>query len=217
MPICLRLLSGRCLAALIVLTAAPLVAARAQDLPQTDSSPHLEIPTAPRTLPPANRRDQARGIEFLLEALKAAPDASSARYVEQRIWAIWARTPSDSAALLMARVNRALDAKKMDVALRLLDAIVKTRPDYIEAWNRRATIHFLRNNYDAAMSDLHEVLVREPRHFGALAGLGMILHQTGDDRRALDAFRKALAINPHLERVPELVKTLAEKVEGRDI
>ena len=61
------------------------------------------------------------------------------------------------------------------------------------------------------------MLVREPRHFAALAGLGMIMQDLGDDKRALDAFRKALAINPHLEKVPELVKTLSEKVEGRDI
>ena len=61
------------------------------------------------------------------------------------------------------------------------------------------------------------MLVREPRHFGALAGLGMIMQDLGDEKRALDAFRKALAINPHLKKVPERVKTLSEKVEGRDI
>ncbi len=61
------------------------------------------------------------------------------------------------------------------------------------------------------------MLIREPRHFGALAGLGMIMQDLGDDKRALDAFRKALAINPHMDKVPELVRTLSEKVEGRDI
>ena len=67
------------------------------------------------------------------------------------------------------------------------------------------------------MEDIQQVLAREPRHFGALAGLGMIMQDIGDDKRALDAFRKALAVNPYLEKVPELVKTLSEKVEGRDI
>jgi hypothetical protein len=61
------------------------------------------------------------------------------------------------------------------------------------------------------------VLKREPRHFGALAGLGMILQEVGDEKRALDAFRKALEINPHLDKLPDMVKTLTEKVEGRPI
>ena len=110
-----------------------------------------------------------------------------------------------------------MDAKQPDVALKLLDAIVKLRPEYIEAWNRRATIYYLQNDYTRSLADIEQVLSREPRHFGALAGLGMIMQDLGEDRRALDAFRKALAVNPHLERVPELVKTLTEKVEGRDI
>jgi len=61
------------------------------------------------------------------------------------------------------------------------------------------------------------VLAREPRHFGALSGLGIILQEMGDEKHALDAFRRALTIHPHLERVPELVKKLSEKIEGRDI
>ena len=99
----------------------------------------------------------------------------------------------------------------------LLDAVIKLRPDYVEAWNRRATLYYLRNDYTRSLQDIEQVLVREPRHFGALAGLGMIMQDLGDDKRALDAFRQALAINPHLDRIPDLVKTLSEKVEGRDI
>ena len=67
------------------------------------------------------------------------------------------------------------------------------------------------------MEDIGEVLKREPRHFGALSGLGMILQELGDDKHALDAFRRALAVHPHLEKIPDLVKKLTEKVEGRDI
>ena len=121
------------------------------------------------------------------------------------------------AALLMLRAKAAMDAQQMDVALKLLDAVVKLRPDYVEGWNRRATLFYLKNDYAHSLEDIEQVLVREPRHFGALAGLGMIMQDIGDEKRALDAFRKALALNPHLEKVPELVKTLTEKVEGRDI
>jgi len=175
-----------------------------------------KIPEPPAKLPrPENRR--TRGLDFLFGALKVAPDAESAKAVEARIWAIWSQTPSDTATLLMGRVKTAMDRKEPDVAIKLLDAIIKLRPDYIEAWNRRATLYYLQNDYGKSLADIQQVLVREPRHFGALAGLGMIMQDLGDDRRALDAFRKALAINPHLDRIPDLVKTLSEKVEGRDI
>ena len=131
--------------------------------------------------------------------------------------AIWMQTPSDTAALLMMRAKAAMDAQQTDVALKLLDAVIKLRPDYVEAWNRRATIYYLQNDYARSIADIEQVLSREPRHFGALAGLGMIMQDIGDEKRALDAFRKALAVNPHLEKVPDLVKSLSEKVEGRDI
>ena len=67
------------------------------------------------------------------------------------------------------------------------------------------------------MEDIRQVLVREPRHFGAISGLGMILQEFGDEKHALDAFRRALEINPHLSKIDEMVKTLTEKVEGRAI
>ena len=173
-------------------------------------------PEAPGKLPKVGA-DKTRGLDFLFGALKAAPDEASAKHVEARIWALWMHTPSDTAALLMMRAKAAMDAQQMDVALKLLDAVIKLRPDYVEGWNRRATLYYLRNDYAHSLQDIEQVLVREPRHFGALAGLGMIMQDLGDEKRALEAFRKALAINPHLEKVPELVRTLSEKVEGRDI
>jgi tetratricopeptide (TPR) repeat protein len=175
-----------------------------------------KLPEAPGKLPKVGT-DKTRGLDFLFGALKAAPDEASAKHVEARIWALWLQTPSDTAALLMLRAKAAMEAQQMDVALKLLDAVVKLRPDYIEGWNRRATLYYLKNDYAHSLQDIEQVLVREPRHFGALAGLGMIMQDLGDEKRALDAFRKALAVNPHLEKVPELVKILSEKVEGRDI
>ena len=189
--------------------------ARAQDDPRT-TPPKQKLPEAPAKLPKVGG-DKTKGLDFLFGALKVAPDEASARHVEARIWAVWLQTPSDTVALLMARSKAAMDAQQTDVALKLLDAVIKLRPDYVEAWNRRATIYYLKNDYVRSLGDLQQVLTREPRHFGALAGVGMIMQDMGDDKRALDAFRQALAINPHLEKVPELVKTLSEKVEGRDI
>jgi tetratricopeptide (TPR) repeat protein len=195
------------------LVVAPSLAFAAPDSP---GARQRKLPEAPSKLPKVGA-DRVKGLDFLFGALKAAPDEASAKHVEARIWAIWLQTPSDTAALLMARAKAAMDAQQADVALKLLDAVVKLRPDYVEAWNRRATLYYLKNDFAHSIADIQQVLAREPRHFGALAGLGMIMQDLGDDKRALEAFRKALAINPHLEKVPELVKTLSEKVEGRDI
>ena len=198
-----------------VIAAVP-VAAFAQDPRTAPPKQQKKLPEAPSKLPKVGS-DKTRGLDFLFGALKAAPDEASAKHVEARIWALWLQTPSDTAALLMMRAKAAMDAQQIDVALKLLDAVVKLRPDYVEGWNRRATLYYLKNDYGHSLQDIEQVLVREPRHFGALAGLGMIMQDLGDEKRALDAFRKALAINPHLDKVPELVKALSEKVEGRDI
>ena len=193
-----------------------MTAASAQVPQLTPPGKQKKLPQAPAKLPRVTG-DKTKSLDFLFGALKAAPDQESAKAVEARIWAVWTATPSDTAALLMARAKLAMDGKNTDIALKLLDAVIKLRPDYIEAWNRRATIYYLQNDYNRSMEDIRQVLIREPRHFGALAGLGMIMQETGDEKHALDAFRKALAINHYLERVPDLVKSLSEKVEGRDI
>jgi tetratricopeptide (TPR) repeat protein len=200
--------------ALVAMASAPAAAQAPQLTPPSGKQGKLPQPPAklPRVI-----GDKTKSLDFLFGALKAAPDQESAKAVEARIWAAWTATPSDTAALLMARAKLAMDGKDTDIALKLLDAVIKLRPDYIEAWNRRATIYYLQNDYNRSMDDIRQVLIREPRHFGALAGLGMIMQETGDEKHALDAFRRALAINPYLERVPDLVKTLSEKVEGRDI
>src|ERR1700719_285590 len=215
----LRFPARNCLTAIALaaaVAAMPGFALAQGDLPATPPKAQKKPPEAPAKLPKVGA-DRTRGLDFLFGALKAAPDEASAKHVEARIWALWMQTPSDTTALLMMRAKAAMDAQQMEVALKLLDAVVKLRPDYVEGWNRRATLYYLQNDYAHSLQDIEQVLVREPRHFGALAGLGMILEELGDEKRALDAFRKALAVNPHLEKVPELVKTLSEKVEGRDI
>ena len=199
----------------VMMAAVPAVAS-AQDPHAAPPARQKKLPEPPSKLPKVGA-DKIRGLDFLFGALKVAPDETSAKHVEARIWAQWLQTPSDTAALLMMRSKAAMDAQQMDVALKLLDALVKLRPDWVEAWNRRATLYYLQNDYGRSLQDIQQVLIREPRHFGALAGLGMIMQDLGDNKRALDAFRKALAINPHMDKVPELVRTLSEKVEGRDI
>jgi tetratricopeptide (TPR) repeat protein len=177
----------------------------------------IEPMQPPKDLPRPQRGDRTRNLDFLFGALKAAPDSDSAKQVENRIWALWLASGSDTANLLMSRAKTAIEGNDLDLAMQLLDAIVKVRPEYIEAWNRRATIHYMRKEFGAALLDIRQVLHREPRHFGALSGLGMILQEFGDEKHALEVFRRALAIHPHLPKIPDLVKSLTEKVEGRDI
>ncbi len=165
----------------------------------------------------APRLDRTHNLEFLFGALKVAPDDVTAKAIEERIWALWTASRSDTANLLMTRVKTAIEAKDLDLAIKLLDAIVKVKPDYVEAWNRRATIYYMKKDYGHSLADIRQVLKREPRHFGALAGFGLILQDIGDDRQALEVYRRALSLYPRMERIPDLVKTLQEKIEGRPI
>jgi tetratricopeptide (TPR) repeat protein len=171
----------------------------------------------PKDLPKPQRGDPSKNLDFLFDALKVAPDETSAKHIEGRIWALWLVSPSDTANLLMTRVKTAVEGKDLDLGIKLLDAIVELNPDYVEAWNRRATLYYMKKDFGRSLADIRQVLMREPRHFGALSGLGMIMQEFGEDKRALHAFRMALAIHPRLEKIPELVKTLTTKVEGRDI
>jgi tetratricopeptide (TPR) repeat protein len=200
------------------LAAAILAAAWVLPAPAETIDPEpLKPAEPPSSLPRAQRGDKTQNLDRLFAALKVAPDEESAKYIENRIWAIWLASSSDTANLLMGRVKTATDNKDFDLAIRLLNAIIDIRPDFTEAWNRRATVYYTKKDFGRALADIHEVLAREPRHFGALSGLGIILQELGDEKRALDAFRRALAIHPRLERVPELVKKLGEKIDGREI
>ena len=171
----------------------------------------------PGNLPRAERGDRTFSLNTLFDALKIAPDADTAKAIEDRIWAVWMVSGSDTCNLLMGRAKSAADEKDYELAVKLLDAVIALKPDYAEGWNRRATIYYLQKDYGHALADIRQVLLREPRHFGALSGLGLIMQELGDDKHALEAYRRALAVDPHLENLSEAIKTLSEKVEGRDI
>jgi tetratricopeptide (TPR) repeat protein len=191
--------------------AQPTLAQGTHDWPSAPTNPPAINPPAP------GRGSPALSLDTLFNALKIAPDEGSAKAIEDRIWAIWTSSGGDTCNLLMSRVKDATDDRDYDLAIKLLDAIVTIKPDYVEAWNRRATLYYIKHEYGSALADIREVLAREPRHFGALAGLGLILQDIGDDKHALQAYQAALAIDPHLRNLPDTVKTLREKVEGRDI
>jgi tetratricopeptide (TPR) repeat protein len=211
-------MKARFLSALSVfglLLATPVSAAPAQY--SSDSGPAPGWVAPPSDLPRPGRGDHPVTLDTLFEALKIAPDADSAKAIEDRIWALWMVSGSDTCNLLMGRVKAAADDKDFDLAVKLLDAVIELKPGYTEGWNRRATIYYLQKDYGHALADIREVLAREPRHFGAWSGLGLIMQDIGDEKHALEAYRRALEIDPRLEHLGDVVKTLSEKVEGRDI
>ncbi len=140
-------------AAVLIAAVSPLAA---QDIHPERPKP-LEPPA---TLPKPQRGDKTHNLDRLFEALKVAPDQESAKFVENRIWAIWLSSPSDTANLLMGRAKTAADAKDYDLAVKLLDTVIELRPDFAEAWNRRATVFFSKKEFGRAIADIHEVLAR---------------------------------------------------------
>jgi tetratricopeptide (TPR) repeat protein len=187
----------------------------APDDPQAD--PHDQLVKPPDELPSIPKGERNRNLDFLFGALKAAPDDASAKAVEDRIWAVWSGAGNETANLLMARAKKAADDRDYDLAVRLLNSVIEIKPDFTEAWNRRATVYFLQRDYTNSIADIAKVLSREPRHFGALSGLGLIMQEVGDEKHALEAYRKALDVYPRLKGMDEKVKTLTEKVEGRNL
>jgi tetratricopeptide (TPR) repeat protein len=156
-------------------------------------------------------------VDQLFEALKLAPTDEAARAVEAQIWQAWLQQGSPAVQLLMRRGMRHLHARALDDALEDFDAVIALAPEIAEAWNKRATVYFLRGEYDNAARDIAETLAREPRHFGALAGLSQVHEARGDLIAALRAYEAALAIHPRLPGADERLKELRRKALGEGI
>src|SRR3954466_1930706 len=123
-----RFFIARTLCLALVLGAAGLAPALAQQIdPPTPPGKQKKLPEATAKLP---KVDRTKNLDFIISAVKAVPDEASAKLVEARIWAIWIQTPSYTAALLMTRAKTAVDAKKIEVAIKLLESVVQLRPHY---------------------------------------------------------------------------------------
>jgi tetratricopeptide (TPR) repeat protein len=196
-------------AALLVLAgaAAPPTPAFAAPEQKPAARPPGKQPVTPR----------AASTDELFERLAKAKDESEAKGLVATIERRWMRSGSDTADLLMSRALDALKAQDQPLAVELLDRVVNLRPEWAEAWNKRATVFFMMGDLTRSMADIREVLAREPRHYGALAGMGVIMQGTGDTKHAYEAFKKALAVNPFLSEVKSAVEKMAPEMEGRDI
>jgi tetratricopeptide (TPR) repeat protein len=160
--------------------------------------------------PPQVPLTREQQLDALFAALKVAPNQQAANNVERRISAIWLKSGSDTVDLLTKWADNAIEAKDYPLALDYLDRIITLKPDYVEGWDKRANTYFLMGNYGRALADIEKVLALEPRHFGALAGLGTIMKALGEDRAALIAYQKALEIDPHLDTVRNALEQLRD-------
>ena len=172
---------------------------------------------AANATPPSLASERSRRLDELYARLREAEGPRQARVLEAQISMTLAQSGSPTADLLMVRAQQAVQQRQADLALSLLDAVIDMYPDYVEAWSRRATLHFARREIGRAITDIENVLRLEPRHFGAMVGLGMMLQQLGQDRQALAAFKRAMEINPHIERVPQIILRLRPKVDGVEL
>lgn len=143
------------------------------------------------------------------------PEADDWHRVQAQIWSAWSESGSPSMNLLLSRAAKAMESHAFDVALIHLNDLVRLAPDFAEGWNKRATVHFLRDDYGRSVADIERVLTLEPRHFGALSGLGIILDRIGKKEAALEAYRAAHEIHPHLEGADKAIEKLSKDVEGR--
>ncbi len=154
-------------------------------------------------------------LDSLFAALKRATGREAAEQVEEEIWRVWTVAGDRDVDRLMVRGIFSMSREKYDEAVAAFDKIIERVPDFAEGWNKRATAHFLRGDYVSAVDDIDRTLALEPRHFGALSGLGMVSLALGEEERALEAFEAALDLHPHLSGADTHIKELRERVKSR--
>ena len=150
----------------------------------------------------AYREEGERLFRFLAEA----GTEIEARQIEDEIWHYWFRAPDAAAAALMAQAMDRRGSYDFAGAAEILDELVAVAPDWAEAWNQRATIRFMQEDFPGSLADIEETLQREPRHFGAMAGMALILTQQGRVRQAQAILREAVAIDPFLRERAMIVE-----------
>ena len=195
--------------------------------PSLRELPFDSTPRAPRAEPGGRSDDAAKGrkaeapppttLESLYDRLARAKDGPEASAIVKQIERRWMRSGSETADLLLVRAGQAAAAKDNETALELFDFMIMLRPQWAEAYHRRATLLFSMNDHDGALRDIQATLTRDPRHFSALAGLGMIMQQVDNKKAAYRAFTRALELNPHMTNLKEMVEKLKPEIEGQPL
>lgn len=149
-------------------------------------------------------------LDTLFAKLQEATDPMAIQNLEAAIWEQWTMPPDERQRTMMVRGIAQMQAGDLDGALATFDELVDSAPELSEAWNKRATVQWLRGDFPASVKDICETLKREPRHFGALSGLGMIRAQMNEPARAVAAFEAARKYNPHIVGIDAEIARLKE-------
>ena len=171
----------------------------------------------PRDVPPADPVVRAAILNQLYDRLRSARDPAAARPITEAIEESWRHSGSDTVDLLMSRVDTFVLEANLDLAMQVLDAVTELAPDDAEAWHQRGIVHLMQNDTEQALGDLRRALATDPNNYKALRDLGAVLQQTGDKKGALDAYHKALEVNPFLEQAKRAAEDLAHEIEGQEI
>lgn len=165
----------------------------------------------------ATPEQRGKLLDELYARLATAPDESAAAEIAGAIEQLWQHSGSATADLLVARASAAIEAERRDLAMKLLNAAVELQPDYAEAWNRRAYLFYLEDDYKRALGDIRRVLALEPHHYKALEGLANILQQLGEKKAALEALESLLKVHPNASGAKKARDDLEIEVEGQGI
>ena len=159
---------------------------------------------------------QSTKLDDLFAELKEA-DARGATRIEREIWNEWSKSGSPAMDLLLQRGRDAMESGDAAAAIEHFTALTDHAPDFAEGWNARATAYFTVGELGPSVNDIARTLTLNPRHFGALSGLGMIFEQLEQPEKALEAYRAALAIHPHLQGVIQSIERLEAATAGQDL
>lgn len=155
-------------------------------------------------------------LEKLFERLQAE-ELPEWEEVEQAIWGEWSQSGSASMDLLLERGREAMQDGDLVQAIEHLTALTDHAPEFAEGWNARATAYFQADHYSLSIADIQRTLALNPRHFGALQGLGRILAELQQPKEALRAFEAAFAIHPHRPGLKEQIERLRKETDGQDL
>jgi tetratricopeptide (TPR) repeat protein len=157
----------------------------------------------------ATQKDPA--LDGLFDRLRTVTDPQQARLLTQAIWETWTTSGDPALDALMARGLRQMQARELEGAVATFTALIEKAPDFAEAWNKRATVHWMRGDHDASVADIQKTVALEPRHFGAWSGLGMIFEEREQYEAAIRAYEECLKHNPHAEGLAAHIEDLRRK------